>query len=409
MNTQIEKLDNGLKVLAAEKPGLETVGIAIGVKYGFVDDPKGKEGVSHYLEHMMFRGTKKRTWNDIDSTFKALGAVHNAFTDYEVTVYIAQVHKSLFGRCMELMSDIIRNSTLRPSEFLTERGPIINEVMIEHDMPMELSKDYLLKALFKRHPAKNIAYSDERTINAIKRKDIADVYCKYYFPGNMALSIYGGLPLSKMVAAAERHFAGFSKKGIVPTREICTEKQERSDLIESRKGIKQTRIGIGFKTSHITKSKLNEHAASIIAGELLDYRLFKELREKRGLSYESSCAVTNRSTFGFIGADAGVKASSLDSTKKIILSEFEKAQNGEIDKDELMRIKSGAIIEYTTIKERSLDMSIASAMSTLIEDSPKLPLMLPHMLGEVTLDDIRAYFSKYIDVDKYSAFILKPK
>jgi predicted Zn-dependent peptidase len=409
MRAKTETLDNGLNVIAASLPMLETVGISIGVKYGFVDDPKGKEGISHYLEHMIFKGTKKRSWKDIDGTFKMLGAAHNAFTEYEATVFIAQVHKSMFGRCMELMSDIITNSTLLQKEFLTERGPILNEVMIEHDMPMELSKDYMLKVLFKKHPARNMAYSNEKEINAINRNDIEKIYRKYYFPGNMVLSMYGGLSESRMISEAKKHFRGFHKEGTPPLREVCFEKQERADIVTSRKGIKQTRIGIGFKTSNITKQGLEENAASIIASEMLDYRLFQELREKRGLSYESSCNVTNRSTFGFIGADAGVKANNLELTKKIMLKEFERAQNGEIEQKDFLRIKAGAIIEYTTIRERSLDMSIGTAMSSLIYDKPSLPLDIPKMLAAVTIDDVRAYYSKYIDVDRYGMFILKPK
>ena len=411
MRTNVSHLDNGMTVVISPAPSLQTVGISLGVRYGFVDDLPGKIGVSHYMEHMLFKGTKRRTWKEIEEETKRLGIDKNAFTDSEYTVYIMRAYKGYLNKALEILSDMLKNSTLPEKEFIMEKGPIVNEILIFHDNPAssDMSNGYLPKVLFKRHPARNTSIENARDTREMTRKDLTRVYNNYYGPGNMVLSIYGGISAGTGMKLARKHFGGFHKQTKRPNRHVSKEKQERKTLIITRRGVKQTRIGIGFKTSEFQKSRFSEYLSSLVVERVLHHRLFEEVREKRGMSYEPFARSYTYSTYGFIGAEAGVEQKNLQKSEDVILKEFEKLQNGEIRKRELDTVKNELRIGYTIAKERSLDMSVRATLSELVEGDARLPERMPELIGRVTLDGARGYCSKYIDVDKYSMYVLKPR
>jgi predicted Zn-dependent peptidase len=177
----------------------------------------------------------------------------------------------------------------------------------------------------------------------------------------------------------------------------------------TRRGVKQARIGIGFKTQEFRKQYLNEYLSSLVAGMLLQHRLFEEVRERRGLSYEPAARAYTYSTYGFIGAEAGVEQRNLSEAEKVILKEFYKLQCGEIKKKEIDRIKNELRIGYTIARERPLEMAIRAVISTMTEQEPNLPERMPELIGRVSLDGVRGYCAKYIDVDRYGMYTLKPR
>ncbi len=411
MQTKATMLSNGLTLVVSPMRSLQTVGVALGVKYGYIDDMPGKIGVSHFLEHMLFKGTRKRTWKDIDEETNRFSIDDNAFTDSEYTVYTMTAYKGYFGKAMEMLSDMVRNSTMPEKEFIMEKGPIVNEILMFHDNPAssEMSGGYLPRVLFKKHPARNTSLENPRSIQGMTRRDLARVYDSYYTPGNMVLSVYGGVGASTAMRISKKYFGGFRKRTKKPSRHPSREKQERSAMTITRRGVKQARIGIGFKTQEFRKQYLNEYLSSLVAGMLLQHRLFEEVRERRGLSYEPAARAYTYSTYGFIGAEAGVEQRNLSEAEKVILKEFYKLQCGEIKKKEIDRIKNELRIGYTIARERPLEMAIRAVISTMTEQEPNLPERMPELIGRVSLDGVRGYCAKYIDVDRYGMYTLKPR
>ena len=411
MRTLVSQLGNGMRIIINPAPSLQTVGISLGVNYGMADDLPGKIGVSHYLEHMLFKGTKSRTWKEIDEQTKRFGIEKNAFTDSEYTVYIMRAYKGYLDQALEILSDMVRNSTMPEKEFAMEKGPIVNEILIFHDNPAssDMANGYLPKVLFKRHPARNTAIENPNDTRGMTRRDLMKVYNSYYVPANMVLSIYGGAGVSTAIGAAKRHFDGFRRQGKAPVRHVSREKQERNTLVVTRRGVKQTRIGIGFKTPEFRKGKFSEYLSSLVAEKLLQHRLFEEVREKRGLSYEPFAKSYTYSTYGFFGAEAGVEQRNLLEAERVILKEFEKLQNGEVKKKELDTVKNELRIGYTIARERSLDMAVWATASQMTEGDPNLPERMPELIARVGLDDLRGYCGSYIDVDRYAMYILKPR
>lgn len=409
MHTSRRNLDNGLRVSAYSFPQLETVSICLGVRFGSIDEKPSINGSAHFLEHMMFKGTKKRTWKQIDDQLKSLGIQYNAFTDHETTSYFMQVYKGYFDKTMALLSDMINNSTLPEREFELERGPIINENMIHQDNPRYMIYDYLPRVLYKKHPARmSIGGDNEKTIKNIRRGDLLEIYDTYYNPGNSALAIYGGVSTERAFASALKYFGSHENENRTPKRKIARERQVRRTVTIERKGIKQTRVGLGFVCGEFNKANIDEFLALSVIERYLSDKLFEEVREKRGLSYDPMASYNPYSTFGFIAAAAGVEPKKLNETRKIILGEFEKLQDGEVDKGEFDRTRRTLSIEGRTRRENTMEMAISMAAFELMYGGTKLLDSMPEMVKKVSIDDVVRYSHRYIDVDKCATVVLKP-
>ena len=193
-----------------------------------------------------------------------------------------------------------------------------------------------------------------------------------------------------------------------PIRKISKEKQEQRKITIKRKGIKQTRIGVGFKSREFRKSVLDEYLSLSVVGRYLSDKLSEEVRDKRGLSYDPMATYSPYNTFGFIAAAAGIEPAKLEQVKNVILKEFSKLHDGEINIKDFDRTKKALEVENRTIRDNSVWTSIAMASFDLMYGDAKFLDILPKKILKVSLDDIRKYCNEYIDVDKYSMVLLKP-
>lgn len=410
MHTSNRILDNGLKVLAHSFPQLETVAVCLGVRLGSVDEKPRINGAAHFLEHMMFKGTEKRTWKQLDDQIKELGIQYNAFTDHETTTYFMQVYKGYFEKTMEILSDMIRHSTIPEKEVELERGPVINENMIHHDNPRYLISDYIPRALYTKHPARmSVGGDNERTIMNVRREDLVGMYDTYYTPRNSVLSVYGGVSTDKAFSVAGRCFGGGGENYTKPKRKVARERQRRRVITIERKGIRQTRIGIGFMCGEYKSRDVREFLAMEVVERYLSDKLFEEIREKRGLSYDPMASYNPYSTFGFVAAAAGVEPKNLGKTKEIILSEFGKLQDGVVDEEEFERTKRALSIEARTRREDTMSMGIYMTTFELMYGGSRLLDSMPELIARVSVGDVERYCRKYIDVGRYGMVVLKPE
>lgn len=409
MKISNKTLDNGLGVSAFSFPQLQTVAICLGVKFGSVDEEPRINGAAHFLEHMMFKGTKKRTWKQVDDQLKEIGARYNATTDHETTLYYVQVYKGYLGKAMDILSDMLTNSVIPEKEVELERGPVINENMIHHDNPRYMISDYIPRALYRKHPARmSVGGDNEKTIRNTKREDLARIYGTYYTPRNSVLSIYGGVGKEKAFALAEKYFGSMDGRYNAPKRKVAREKPQKNAITVKRNGIRQTRIGIGFMGGEYKNKDIDEFVSLNVVERYMGDKLFEEIREKRGLSYDPMASYNPYSTFGFFAAAAGIEPKNLDKTRGIMLKEFEKLQNGEIDKEELERTKKALSVEARTRQEDTMAMAVYMADYDLMYGGSHLLESMSERFLKVSIDDARKYSGKYIDVDKCGMVLLKP-
>ncbi len=406
----VDRLSNGLNFGILPFTQLQTVGIVIGIRYGSIDEEPALNGSAHFLEHMLFKGTKKRTWKAINDETKKFGIRRNAFTDKETTVYYMQVYKKYAENAFDILSDMIKHSVIPEKEFELERGPIMNENLIRRDNPQFMFYDYMPMAIYKNHPARMpISGNNELTIKNIKKKDILKIYKKYYNPGNMFLAVHGGINESNAIKFTKKYFDDFNSPKAMPIRYPAREKPSKNSIVISKEGIKQTRICIGFACREFNSKDISEYATLNVIAQYLRSRLFDEIRERRGLSYDPMAYYSPYGNFGFIAAGAGTMPKNMDSVESIILKEFENVANGEISKNDLEITKNGLSINIETQKENTLQMPASIVNSALLYGDPELQLNISSMIKKVSLDDIANYGSKYIDTNKYAKVVLKPR
>ncbi len=409
MMTKTAQLDNGVKIAMRSTPQFQTVGIAVSFRYGSIDDNPRVGGAAHYLEHMLFKGTKKRTWREIIEEARNYGMEQNAFTNKESTTYFLWCYKGYFERAVDLLSDQVRNSVFPEKEFELERGPIINENLLHSDMPIYMFYDFLPKVLYSKHPARLSVGGDEKSIRRTTREDLLRIYDSHYSPNNMFVSVYGGVGTAKIISTMKKYFGDFEKKGAAPKRNTAREAQVKKELTVWKKGIKQTRIGMGFKTKGFVDAGMREMLSVSVIYEVLKNRLYDEIREKRGLSYDPSASYSLYSTFGFLAAGAGIEPVNLEKAKEILLKEFEKLQDGEITKSELRTRQRGYKIRMLTGREDTLSTALSMSEDLTVYNEPTLTERFPNLITSVSIDDFRKYCSKYIDVDRYGFVALRPK
>ncbi|MEM3841562.1 MAG: pitrilysin family protein, partial [Candidatus Micrarchaeaceae archaeon] len=386
-----------------------SIGISIGVRYGSMDDPKDLNGAAHYLEHMLFKGTKKRSWKQLNEEAEKYGFYKNAFTDHESTVYFIQSYSGYAERAFDMLSDMIANSTIEKNEFEMERGPIINENLIRADNPKFMFYDYIPAVLYRHHPAGlSVGGDNEKTIPNITIDYVKGIYEKYYTPHNMFLGIHGGITAKQAEVLADKYFGSIEGGNAAFSREAAKEPQVKRSLRISKPGIKQTRIGIGFKCSEFDGKKIGEFACMNVISNYLNKALFDSVREKEGLSYDPYAMYSAYSTFGFIASSAGIEHKNLEKAKKIMVSEYSALADGNIDKERFENSKRSISIKMSMGLDDPLSMSVAMAEDAVLFGTPELSYEFSQKVHAVPIEDALKYSERYILPDKYGEVILRP-
>jgi predicted Zn-dependent peptidase len=199
-----KQLKNGLDIVAEVNPDSHSTALGLFVKTGSRDEDVNINGVSHFLEHMMFKGSSKYTWEDVNRIFDEMGARYNAFTSQEMTAYYANVLPEFTERTMEHLAHLLRPA-IRVEDFTTEKKVILEEIAMYLDDPGHRLYEKLMEAHFGNHPLSMSVLGPSETISALERDQMADYFQRRYGPGNMVLSATGRLDFGEIVKLAEKY------------------------------------------------------------------------------------------------------------------------------------------------------------------------------------------------------------
>ena len=200
------RLPNGLQILAEENPDSHSFAAGLFVRTGARDEDDSLSGVSHFLEHMMFKGSAQYTWEDVNRIFDEMGARYNAFTTEEMTAYYANVLPEFTARTIEHLSHLLRPA-IRTSDFDTEKKVILEEIAMYLDDPNHRIYEALMQAHFAEHPLSRSVLGTIASVSALSRDQMADYFTRHYGPGNMVLSVAGRLDFAEVVDLAGKHCA----------------------------------------------------------------------------------------------------------------------------------------------------------------------------------------------------------
>lgn len=287
LNFDVKKnyLDNGLEVLTIKKD-TQISSINIGVKVGAINENSEEKGISHFIEHMLFKGTIKRNNEELNKELEALGGEYNAYTDYNATVYTISCLSEELENGVVLLGDMITSSVINEDELEKERGVILSEMRSGRDDIEDYSFKRVNEEGFKNSPLKYDVTGTEEVVSKLKRDEIYSFYKKYYVPENSLITIVSSMEHQKALEIVKKEFSNW--KGKITTEEtIIEEKNLNKKIISYKNDIEQNTIIYLYTFYDLVKSEeLPLRILNHRLGESANSLLFREIREKRGLAYD---------------------------------------------------------------------------------------------------------------------------
>jgi predicted Zn-dependent peptidase len=337
-------LPSGVRILTEHVPGARSATIGYWVAVGSRDEQAGTFGSTHFLEHLLFKGTTTRTALEIAVSFDEVGGEHNALTAKEYTCYYAKVRDQDLPMAIDVLADMFVSSLIDPVEFENERGVILEELAMADDDPGDVTSERFFEAVFGEHPLGRPIGGSPESITAVQRDAVWEHYRANYRAQDLVITAAGAVDHDVLVAgvtaALERGGWNLDAPGTpVARRDATADVIERgSPLVVVQRPIEQANIILGVAgmaasdDRRFTLSVLN----SILGGGMSS-RLFQEIRERRGLAYSVYSFTPSYSDAGCVGLYAGCSPSKAGQVTELMLSEFRKLGSDGVSDDELRR------------------------------------------------------------------------
>ncbi|MFT5874392.1 MAG: putative Zn-dependent peptidase [Clostridium sp.] len=284
-NTKQTQLSNGIKLITIKKDS-QIAAVHAAINIGSLFEEKNEKGIAHFIEHMLFKGTDSRTNEELNSNLENLGGEYNAYTDFNCTVYSATILSEELENGVELLGDMLLNSTFPIDEIEKERGVILAEIRTINDDIEDLSFKRVNEIAFKYSPLREDTIGNENVIKKVTRKQLVDFYNKYYLPNNSFVSIVSPFEHEDIINMVNKYFGNWAKKNF-EKKKIISEHHQFVKTISYKREIEQSTILYLYTFNGLSKDE--ELALRILnykLGESSNSILFRELREERGLSYD---------------------------------------------------------------------------------------------------------------------------
>jgi len=412
MNYKLNRLENGVRVLTVSLPKMESATITIWVGVGSRLEDKKTNGISHFLEHMVFKGSKKRpTALEIAEAVDALGGEFNAGTSKEWTNFYIKARAANIDTAFDVLSDMVLNPILAEAEIEKEKGVIIEEIAMYEDTPMIKIGDVFEQLIFEGNSLSWDIAGTPESVKGISRKDFVDFREKHYFAGNILITAAGGVRKAEVLRLAKKYFGelspgekgsqtkGFASKQKKPQVKLHPKKKEQAHFI----------LGfLGNPRGH--PDRFTEAILASILGGGMSSRLFSEIREKRGLAYAVRTSVDRYVDTGNFSTYAGVDIKRIDEAIKVALGEHYGVADGKrpISKTELKKAKEYVKGHLALALEDTKDVSAFFGEPELFLRKIETPESIFAKIDEVTTEGILRVAKKLFIPEKLNLAIIGP-
>ena len=391
MEFQKKTLDNGLRVIVVPMPASLTATVLVLTATGSKYETKPLSGVSHFLEHMCFKGTVKRpSAQAISEELDGLGAQYNAFTAQEYTGYYAKVEKGLLLKALDVVADLFQHSTLPAKEMDIERGVIIGEIEMYEDSPQEHVGDLFMELLYGDQPAGwNVAGTRE-TVRQMTRDQMAEYRKAHYVAGASLVVVAGNVDERTVwdsIAAAFAEAPRGEKSGKLKVIE-----DQKAPMVKTGKDdSRQTHLVLGFRSFDIynERQKIARLLGAFLGGGMSS-RLFKRVRDKMGAGYYISAGNEFFTDHGFFSVATGVDNTRVKEVVKAILEELARAKDELLPEEELVRTKNFIIGNLFSGLETSHSLASFYGQKEILSRPMKTPEEIAEEVRAVTAEEIRA-------------------
>jgi predicted Zn-dependent peptidase len=349
MKKEITKLANGLRIAADTMKDVETVSVGVFVNTGSRNETSEINGISHFLEHMAFKGTAKRSARQIAEEFEGIGGHINAYTSKEKTVYYAKVLKQHAEFAVEFLSDILQNSTFDKVELEKERGVILQEIAMTNDTPDDIVFDYFQEAAYPKQALGRSILGPVGNIKKFDQHHFSDYISGQYNYQNMAVVAAGAIKQDDLVKWSKKYF---TKLGSNKIKNPEPGKYKGGEFLKKKK-LEQINLVMGFDgLSYHDPKYYSAQILAMILGGGMSSRLFQEVRENRGLAYSIYAFNYNHNDSGLFGIYAGTTPEKADELISATKDEIQKICEKITDK-ELKRVKTQFSASFLMLKESS--------------------------------------------------------
>lgn len=398
-------LDNGLCIIGERIEHFRSVSAGVWIGAGSQYETPAENGLSHFLEHMLFKGTTTRSARDIAEQTDAVGAQLNAFTSKECTCYYIKVIDEHIELAMDILSDMVLNSTLSDEELAKEKGVIIEEIGMNEDSPEDVVFEMLAKSLFGDHALGMTILGPSSNIRAFERKDLYNYRARMYRPGNTVLALAGHYDWNRVVELAKRMFGSWKAGGESSDMAKC----ELKYGVERReKDIEQVQICLGLKG--VEMGSKDTYALSIfnnLFGGAMSSRLFQRIREEQGLAYSVYSYPTSYRDCGALAIYAGTGPDHAQQVLKSLREEIDRVVNEGVSEKEFLQAREQLKGSYILgLESASSRMSALGRRMLLMGDTMNEDTVI-RRINEVTLDEVNRVMRESLTGDYAAALIGK--
>jgi len=355
---KITQLDNGFRVISGRLADVESLAIGIWIKTGGRYEHKGNHGISHLMEHMLFKGTKNRSCQALKRSIESKGGSFNAFTSEENVCYYIKILRNRLLLACEVLADMVLNPALRKEDIEKEKRVIFEEIRMYLDLPMQYVHDLLDSLIWPQHPLGLPLVGTYETVESITRKDLAIQREQFYAPNNMVAVACGDIDHENLTGIMKGLFdkEKIIKQPIIKKPGPCA---NEASIKFIHKDTEQTHLCLGVRgVSSNNPQRYALSLLSIVLGGNMSSRLFNEIREKRSLAYEIGTSLKTYSDTGSFFIHAGIDNKKLQKAVSVMIAELEKIKKNLVTKREFAMAK-----EYF---KSGLLMAMESTMSNMI-------------------------------------------
>ena len=402
-------LDNGIRIVSENFPYVRSISIGIWANVGSRDESQELNGISHFLEHMVFKGTSRRNVREIAQSLESLGGYLNAFTTKEQTCFYARVLDSHLAQAMDVLSDLLLNPTFKREELEKERLVVIEELRNAEDDPEDIIHDYFEKAIFPAHSLGNPIIGTEPNLLRFQRADLRGHLDVNYLPSRIVVSAAGRVDHQNLVKLCRKYFDRLALRNASARRSPMPVKRGKPGLTEYPRPIKQAHVclgTIGYSVKHRDRYPLV--VLNALLGEGMSSRLYQVIREKYGYAYSVYSYVNLLSDTGLFGGYLGADKKNLPSAIDLFHNELHKLRTKPVSAAELRRtkaqIKGSMMLGLENMSSRMMRLG----GSELYFESYQSVDSIMKKVDAVTAESIQRVAHDLLDSSTFSTVIIRP-
>jgi predicted Zn-dependent peptidase len=338
-NIRRQKLPNGLTVITEQMQHIRSASIGVWLQTGSRDEDPEWNGISHFIEHMVFKGTKHRTAEEIARQVDSIGGNMDAFTAKECICFNVKVLDEHVPVALDIVSDLVLNPVFDAADIARERGVIMEEIKMDEDNPDYLVHEIFTQNFWKDHPLGKPILGTKETVKRFEREAVLDAYTHRFAPGNIIVSAAGNLDHDRFVELVRSHFEHM--KPMTNGFHSSTPKISSRIILRNKKALEQVQLCIGVPAHPIAHEKRHAgYVLSTLLGGGMSSRLFQNIRERQGLAYSIYSDLNPYRDTGCLAVYAGTSLASAAKVVQCVVSEFRKLKTEPVPDEELRRSKA---------------------------------------------------------------------